>query len=352
MFFGGGKTFTGLDVGASAIKLVRGTFKNGKMHVEDLSIEPLPASAHNEQGISDLAMISQAIAHTIDGFSASSRKCAVAIHGGGVLTKRITIPKVAQKDIPDQVRWEAQQVFPVDIDSILIDHVLLGEGVDVPGAPPGTQGWDLLLVGVRIDDAEKLRACVESAGAEIKALDLDTFVTSNWMSTVVDVPPNEAVAFVDIGAMATRVSVCRGDRVAFFREFPIGGRYFTEAIASALGLSFEDAEALKIQDAAAIPEEAVSALQGAMSQWKQDLQQTEDIFVTQDSHLITRWYFFGGAHQTVGLMEILNDERFGAKVFLMPFDDVLVAKGKVDPSVLKSWAPRLISACGLAARKG
>lgn len=352
MFFGGGKTFTGLDVGASAVKLVRGSIKSGKMYVDDLSIEPLSFSAHNEQGIFDTAAISTAVSRVIDGLSASAKKSSVAIHGGGVLTKRITIPKVAQKDIPDQVRWEAQQVFPVDINSILIDHVLLGEGVEVPGAPAGTKGWDLLLVGVRIDDAEKLRACVEAAGADIKALDLDTFVTSNWMTQVVDVPKTEAVAFVDVGAMATRVSVCRDGRVAFFREFPIGGRYFTEAIASALGLSFEDAEAIKIQGPSSMPEEAVSAIQGALTQWKQDLQQTEDIFVTQDSHLITRWYFFGGAHLTVGLMDSLNDERFGSKVFLLPFDDIFVAKGKVDPSVLRSWAPRLISASGLAVRKG
>lgn len=351
MFFSSGKFFTGLDVGASAVKLLRGTIKNGKMIVDDLSIEPLPAAAHNEQGISDIGAISQAVAGVLNGLSASRKKVSVGIHGGGVLTKRITIPKVAQKDIPDQVRWEAQQVFPVDVESILIDYVLLGEGVEVPGAPAGTKGWDLLLVGVRIDDADKLRACVESADAEIKALDLDTFVSSNFMNEIVDVPSGEAVAFVDVGASATRVSVCRDSKVAFIREFPIGGRFFTETIAGALGLSFEDAEAIKIQNSSAIPEEAVSALQSAISQWKQDLQQTEDIFVTQDSQLITRWYFFGGAHLTVGLMDSLNDERFGSKVFIVPFDDIFLAKGKVDAGVLRSWAPRLISAAGLATRK-
>lgn len=352
MFFGGGKRFTGLDVGASSVKLVRGSIKGGKMMIEDLSIEPLSFGAHNEQGIADPSLISSAVERVLDGLSKSNKKSSVAIHGNGVLTKRITIPKVSQKDIPDQVRWEAQQVFPVDIDSILIDHVLLGEGVEVPGAPTGTKGWDLLLVGVRIDDAEKLRSCIETAGADIKALDLDTFVTSNWITEVVDLPKDEAVAFVDVGALATRVSVSRNGKVAFFREFPIGGRHFTESMAGALGLSFDDAEALKIQDASAIPEEAVSALQGAIVQWKQDLQQTEDIFVTQDSHLITRWYFFGGAHLTVGLMDSLQDERFGSKVFMLPFDDLFVAKGKVDPAVLRNWAPRLISASGLAVRKG
>ncbi len=319
--------------------------------VDDLSIEPLAFAAHNEQGIADTTIITNAISRAFDGMPGTRKNSSVAIHGGGVLTKRITIPKVAQKDIPDQVRWEAQQVFPVDVESILIDHVLLGEGVDVPGAPPGTKGWDLLLVGVRIDDAEKLRSCIESAGIEIKALDLDTFVTSHWMSEVLDLPNDEAVAFVDVGALATRVSVSRNGKVAFFREFPMAGRQFTEAMAGALGLSFDDAEALKIQDASAIPEEAVSALQGAIAQWKADLQQTEDIFVTQDSHLITRWYFSGGGHLTVGLMDSLQDERFGSKVFLLPFDDIFIAKGKVDPMVLRNWAPRLISASGLAVRK-
>jgi Tfp pilus assembly PilM family ATPase len=134
----------------------------------------------------------------------------------------------------------------------------------------------------------------------------------------------------------------------------LGGLAFTEAISQTLGLSLQDAEALKLSDGPTLPQEAQESLAGVLQNWKSELQQCEDIFVSQSSNdLIKKWYFFGGASQTHGLSALLDDERFKGKVIFLNAADFFVSKNKaIDPEILNIWGLRLFTAAGLTLRKG
>ena len=351
---GGGSSLVGVDVGASAIKLLKGRLQRNQFHVEACVVVPLPPGSIDERGITNGDAVASALRSAFDGASLRSPSVAAALHGAGVLTKRISLSKqLPKKEIPNQVRWEAEQVFPVDVASILVEHLILGERANVPDGPPGTPGWDILLVGVRTEVAAGLRDLFANAGADPKVMDLDAFVVGDLLDAVLAPNPAEAVALVDIGATATRISVRHKGNITFVREFYMGGNAFTEAIASTLGLSFEDAEALKI-GAGGIPTKAQEALRTAISGWKTELQQSEDIFVMQEADVfIARWVLFGGGVSTPGLLESLNDDRFGGKAAPLAADQIFVSKNKaLDPAWLAGWSPRLLTAAGLCGRKG
>jgi cell division protein FtsA len=53
--------------------------------------------------------------------------------------------------------------------------------------------------------------------------------------------------FIDIGGGTTDVAVVRNGGIEGTRMFPIGGRVFTKKLAAQLGLSFQDAEAVKLR---------------------------------------------------------------------------------------------------------
>lgn len=351
--FGGGSKLIGIDVGASSVKVVAGTLNKTEFSVEKLAVIPIPLRSIDERGIMNAEAVSEGIRNAVHATGQKKPTLATAVRGAGVLTKRVVIPKIPKKEIPDQVKWEAEQVFPVDISTILVDFVVLGEGSNVPGAPPGTVGWDLLLIGVRAEDADMLSDMIEAAPAKLQLMDLDAFAVADFLSGIMDVPKNEPVAFVDIGAAATRVAVRHKGNVVFIREFAWGGNAFTETLAQAMGLSFEDAEALKIQDGTGIPQEAMDVLIGSFQSWKSELQQCEDIFVSQDpTGTIAKWVVFGGGALTPGLMDSLRDERFGDKVIPFQASALFKTKGKVDADLLNLWSPRLVTAAALSCRKG
>jgi type IV pilus assembly protein PilM len=352
--FGGGSRLIGIDIGASSIKVVAGQRVRTEFVVDRLAVVPLPFRSIDEQGVVNAEAVSQGINSALALLDLKKSNLATAVRGNGVLTKRIVIPKIPKAEIPEQVRWEAEQVFPVDVSSILVDYVLLGESDNVPGAPPGTPGWELLLVGARVEDAETYTNMVSAAGSKIVVMDLDAFAIGDFLSSLIELPKDEAVAFVDVGASATRIGVRHKGNVVFMREFPLGGNAFTETIAQTLGLSFDDAEALKIQDGSGIPQEAHEALSAAFQSWKTELQQCEDVFVSQDNTaVIARWVIFGGASQTPGLLESLQDERFASKVIPFIATSFIKAKprSKVDPYLLQLWSARLVTAAALCERK-
>ncbi|MEO5667279.1 MAG: pilus assembly protein PilM [Bdellovibrionota bacterium] len=354
LFGSGAKRLVGLDFGASALKIVSGKLVGGKFLLENLTVIPLPPRAIDDRGIQDARAVLSALTQGLE-MSASYKKSsfAAAVHGPGVFTKRITLPRIPKKEIPEQVRWEAEQVFPQDLSTIIVDHILLGETTEVPNSPKGTKGWDLLLVGVHQDDVLTMKSIAQESALDLKLVDIDMFVIGDLIEGMLKFSKKKFVALVDVGASATRVSVRHQGNTVFIREFPIGGFAFTDAIASQLGLSFEDAESLKVQGQdGAFPQEALDALSQVLTQWKMELQQTEDIFVSQASDAtLAEWHFFGGAAKTPGLAELLNDERFRDRAKMLRVEKYLKASGKgVDKELLRLWSDRLVTAVGLGCR--
>lgn len=353
MFGIGGKKLIGLDVGSSAIKIISGTRGRKSFAVESLVAVPLPFRAKDERGIANPDALRGAIAQAFEQLGKKNPAIATSIYGPGVQVKHIIMPKIPKKEIPAQARFEAQQVFPSDVANILTDHVLIGAGVQVPGAPAGTPGWELLLVGVRQEEANLIYTLVNDVVGKVLVMDVDAFAVADFLDGLVDVPKKEAVAFIDVGASGTRVFVRYQGATVFVREFQLGGFHFTESIAQALGMTVENAESLKIQDGAGIPQEAVTALQGILNSWRSELRQCEDVFVSQAQNLlISKWYLLGGGSMTPGLRESLMGDRVGERLAPIDASSLFSAKSKtVNSEILSAWAPRLFSAAALNCRK-
>ncbi len=343
----------GIDIGASAIKVVEGSFSKKGFEVKNLACLSLPSGAVTERDYPQRDVLVTQMTSAFRALKQKKPKVATSFRGSGTLTKRILMPKVPMKEIPQQVRWEAEQVFPTDISNVLISYQLIGEGENVPLAPPGTKGWDILLIGAQKEEVENLQGILNDSKADIKVIDLDSLATADAANLFMHFPPQESVGLVDVGALGTRVSVLKQGKVEFFREFPMGGFYFTDALARTLGLNHNDAEALKVHDGQAIPQEALDAIKGSLQRWKAELQQCEDIYFSQSSReLIQKWCFFGGGTQTPGLLESLMQDRIGPKIIKIDWGTLFHSKNKsIDPQFLSSWAPRLLTAVGLSTRK-
>jgi len=62
-----------------------------------------------------------------------------------------------------------------------------------------------------------------------------------------DAPEDDLLLLADLGAENLAMALVLNGKLAFARSTSLGGKFFTEAIQSALGMSFEEAEELKIQ---------------------------------------------------------------------------------------------------------
>lgn len=350
-FFGGSKLI-GLDIGASSVKVITGSRSKSSFSVDRLVIIPLPPRCIDERGLVNPEAVGAAITTALREMGVKLPEVATLIHGSGVITKRIVMELKKKSEIAEAVKWEAEQVFPQDVSSTLVEHLLLGENAPVPGVP-GAKGFDVMLIGIREEEASMIYDMIENAPGKLKYLDLEALALSDFLEGMVPAGQDGTMGLIDVGASATRVAIKQREKVVFLREFPVGGNTFTDAIATALGQSFENAEALKIQEDSGIPQEAVEALQGLLQTWKSEIQQCEDVYVTQYSQgPVGRWYIFGGGARTPGLFDVLKDERFGDRVVPLPAPEFFKPGNKnVSKEQLAVWSYRLVSAAAASCRK-
>jgi ethanolamine utilization protein EutJ len=96
--------------------------------------------------------------------------------------------------------------------------------------PPGTGNGD----------SRAIRNVVESAGLQVLSVVDEPTAASNVLG-VFD------AAVVDVGGGTTGISILKNGRVVYTADEPTGGTHFTLVLSGHYGLSFDQAEALKLQ---------------------------------------------------------------------------------------------------------
>ena len=72
--------------------------------------------------------------------SSSTKNVVVSVSGNAVIIKRITLQAMSMDELEEQIKWEAEQYIPFDINDVNIDvHIL-------EGAHPDPSQMDVLLV--------------------------------------------------------------------------------------------------------------------------------------------------------------------------------------------------------------
>jgi type IV pilus assembly protein PilM len=150
------------------------------------------------------------------------------------------------------------------------------------------------------------------------------------------------------------INVLKNGVSTFTRDITIGGSNFTEEIQKELGVSYEEAEILKLGGSAdrAEPAEVASLIKLAVENVVVEIQRSLDFFsATSAEEEIHGIFLSGGASRVPGLAEAV-EERVGTPVEILdPFRAVNYTDKLFDPDYLESVGPVAAVALGLALRR-
>ena len=315
-FFSGKKSAQsfGLDIGSSAVKVVQ-LRPDGEGYVlEALSIVPLPADTIADGAIKDPPTVIAAIKEAVAKAGVKSRDAVIGVSGRELIIKKIEVPQVPDKELAGAIQLEAEHHIPFAADEVFLDYQVVGlrDGV-----------MDLILVAVKKSKVTEYASVVEEAGLIPAVVDVDSFAIENQYELSAADGSEEAVALIDIGAAVMKTNVTRGGASIFARDIPFGGNRYTEAIASALSLSFDDAEAAKLDADGANAAQIAPAVESVSRELSLEVQRTFDYFAsTADSERIGKIVLSGGCAELPGLTEYLAS-MWGIPVEVArPFDRV------------------------------
>ena len=344
--FGDKKSLFGLDLGSSSIKVAELAQKRSGYILKSFGAVGLPADTIVDGEVLNHTAVVDSIKHLTSELSISATDVCTSIAGLSLILKHITIPMVPAREMEDQVYWEAEQYVPFDLSEISMDYEVL-----IPETVEGKT--EVLLVAVRNDFVEKRLAAIRDAGYNPSVVDVDVLALANVYWANYDCAPNTSTLLVDIGASLVKINIVTNNTTLFTRDVTVGGKDLTEDIQDKLGVSFQEAETLKIDAAASdqIPEEVVAAINGITENIVLELRRSLDFFIASNSEFpIAKAYISGGSCRIPGLLNVM-EEMIGLSVeFLNPFERIEYNKKVYNDDFIAAIASSAVVPLGLAMR--
>jgi type IV pilus assembly protein PilM len=347
MLFGlGAKPVVGIDIGSSAIKLVEAEKKRNGWVVRSFSSVTLPEDAIVDGEVVNHAAVVEAILNVVKESGTRSKLVCTSVAGSSVIIKHITIPKTAPKEIEDQVYWEAEQYIPFDMKEISLDFEVVQEDM-------GDGKMDILLVAAKKDFIEKRLAAVKEAGLTPHVLEIDVLALANVFWENYEMTPDNAVVLVDVGASLTKINIVSHSTTIFTRDVAVGGKNLTQEVQNKLGISFQEAEVLKIDACSTgqIPEEVMPLVTAISENIALEIRRSLDFYAASPIQLpVTAVFLCGGASRIPGLANMLT-EILGLPIeYLNPFNKVACSGRQFSEEFLAAISSSAAVPLGLALR--
>ncbi len=338
----------GIDISATAVKLLELSRSGSKYRVESYSVEPLPANSVVEKNINDIDAVGEAIGRAWKKSGSKNKNAIVAVAGSSVITKMITMPAdLTEDDMETQIQLEADQYIPFPLEEVALDFEVVGQ------SDANADRVDVLLAASRSDNVDVRVAALEIAGLTAKVIDVEAFALENTVGLLVQDLFNGAedqiIAIADVGSSVTTFSVLENMKIIYSREQQFGGQQLTEDIQRRYGLSYEEAGLAKRQGG--LPDNyEPEVLEPFKESLSQQVSRAQQFFFSSSSianidHLILA----GGCASIHGIGELLETKVGIPTVTCNPFANMSVSS-RIPTQSLSNDAPALMVACGLALR--
>ncbi|MBI5874452.1 MAG: type IV pilus assembly protein PilM [Deltaproteobacteria bacterium] len=338
----------GLDIGSNSIKIIQLAPTKKGWKLANLGMTQLPPEAIVDGSIIDSMTVVSAIKELAVQQGIKIKDCVSALTGHSVIMKKVNLPVMTEAELAESIQWEAEQYIPFPMADVYIDFQILGADTE------GRGQMEVMLVAVKKDVINDYTNVIKEAGLIPVIVDVDSFALENMFEMNYAIAPAENIAIVNIGATITSINILRGGVTIFTRAIPLGGNQFTEEIQKALGVSFKDAETLKLGgevsgiEAGGVPEIVERVSVNVALEVKRSI----DFFLgSAPGIFISKIYFGGGCAKTKGLPAIIQERTAVPVEMINPFANVECNPKKFAPEYIKDIASYFAVAVGLGIRK-
>ncbi|MFZ3228724.1 MAG: type IV pilus assembly protein PilM [Pseudobdellovibrio sp.] len=346
MFFSSKKTL-GLDIGSSSIKLAELTLTKLGASIDNFALTQSPVAALNSGEITDPILVAETIKAAFKENGFRNKKVCVGLSGTAVIVKKISMPQAGGKNIMEQVRYEAAQYLPFDINQVTLDFHRLKLMSSSP------ENMDLLIVAAQNEFIFNYLKSIQQANLTCSILDVNSLALANIFELNYG-RTDEPVAIFNFGSTLTNFLVLYQGEVIFSRDIPVGGFHFTNEISKNMGVTFEEAESLKISQGQSqeVPEDTRTFMNMALEYVTEEIRNSIDFYAASSGGLnISKAYYTGGASLTAGLVDHLNESLIIPFEAFDPYVRIRAANKKLNPAYLQQVAPFVSVVFGLALRE-
>ncbi len=344
MFFRKRESLIAIDIGADSLSLLKISNPKTKPVITHYCRTNIAQSGGaSSYGITDPESLSKKISGLMDLADIKQGAVVTAIPGPSVFTKKIKMPCMNREELRANIKFEAANVVPDNIDAVRLDYQVLRSA--------GKNQYEVLIVAVKKEIVDSFSSCLKSTGLTPEIIDVDFFALQNIFEFSYPEYLNETVALLNIGARYASVCICRNGESILTGDLQYGGRSMTEALALQLGIEFAQAEDIKKNEASWSDERVKAAIEKSAAEAAYEFNRRLTFLWNASGAEggIERILVSGGGSRMPYLCEKLQHQTGLACERLDPLRLIDVAKGLDRDEIMKSKA-EIAVAVGLAMR--
>jgi len=151
----------------------------------------------------------------------------------------IEMPRLEEQELKEAVKYEAENYIPFPVEEVYLDFQVVGP------ASGNQDSLDVLIGALPKNTVDSYVEVIKKAGLKPFVLEIESQATARAL--IKKHQTSNPILIVDFGATRTSFIVFSGSSLRSTLSIPVCGNVFTEIIVKKLGVSFEDAEKIKIK---------------------------------------------------------------------------------------------------------
>jgi type IV pilus assembly protein PilM len=338
----------GLDIGASAVRVAQVGGGRGGASLLSFAQVALPHGAVVDGEIVDAGPVSEAIAQLWKRAKLRGKKAILGVSNQRVVVRQVDLPYLEDKEFRASLRFQAADYIPMSVEDAQLDFIVIDDYT--------TENQDhmmrVLLIAAATDMVDSFVTAARDGGVTADGIDLTPFAIARAVSPSArgesGVGGSEAV--VDVGAATTNILIHHNGEPRFVRILLVGGDDASTALSEEMSVSFEEAEAMKLDLSRGVgPEAGRNLLSRQVGNLVDEIRGSLDYYLSQeDSEPVSSIVLTGGGSLTAGLTQRLEQTLKTQVQVGAPLSQLNTSRSGLTPDQVAQVEPVAAAAVGLA----
>ncbi len=286
-------------------------------------------------------------------FEAVGSKCrpvTLALGVNDAMTRHADLPLMPVEDMRQVLQNNTKNYLQQDLPGHVFDCLIIPprpnqKPADQAKFPTGSPKQRVLVAGARRQLVEDMQAAIKTTGLIADHIVPGLIGPVNAFELAMpEVFTREVVALVDIGFKNTTICILQEGELILSRVVGIGGDKLTAGLAESLGVSYAEAEGIKV----GMPTEVQSNLETLIAPLGRELRASIDFFEHQQDKAVTQVFMGGGSASSDFIVQTLRTDLMVECKTWNPVGSLQVAVDPQQTAQLDQVAPQLAVAIGAA----
>jgi len=308
----------------------------------------LDAPIYEKQMSADL--LTEHLKNICQALDAKTKLATVAIGVNDSVVRHADLPQMPVEDMRQVLKNNSKNYLQQELSNHIFDCYIIPSRTAPKTAEKaklgaGSQKQKVLVAGAKRQLLEDMQTAIKNTGLVADHIVPGLVGPVNAFEMAMpEVFLKDVVALVDIGFKHTTICLLQQGELILSRVVAIGGDKLTNGLAESLGISYAEAEGIKV----GMPTEVQSQLESLVLPLGRELRASIDFFEHQQDRTVTQVFIGGGSARSELIVQLLQTELM---VECKPWNPVGFLESAVPPEQtgeIEQVAPQLGVAVGAA----